>query len=88
MPCAWRRTGPGPRLTHLRQCTFGRGAHAVAEKVKREQSAIEQRVLHFQYFSASRGVLEFRNVSVHRVFAGPPIRFELQVYVRRLARGL
>ncbi len=40
-----------------------------------EQAALHQRALRFQYFSVSRGVLEFRNVSVQRVFAGPPIRF-------------
>ncbi len=40
-----------------------------------EQAAMHERSLRFQYFSASRGVLEWRNVSLHKVFAGPPVRF-------------
>jgi proteasome accessory factor C len=38
------------------------------------QAAAERRALHLQYYSASRGSLDWRHVSVHRVVVGPPAR--------------
>jgi proteasome accessory factor C len=40
-----------------------------------EDSATQRVCLKFHYFSASRGALEWRHASVHRVLPGPPARF-------------
>jgi predicted DNA-binding transcriptional regulator YafY len=40
-----------------------------------EDAAMKQIVLHFNYFSANRGALEWRRASVERVVIGPPARF-------------